>query len=88
MVRRQMKNYFHALHCRARHPRFAQIRLQKINFASAQMLANVAEVTAAQIIDEANFGSSAREKLIRERRADERSEQTSNCANAPRNRHL
>jgi hypothetical protein len=37
------------------------------------MLPNVPEMAAAQIIDNANFGGTARKKVIGERRADERS---------------
>jgi len=65
-----MKDNVHALHRVSRHTRSAQMAALKSTLR-AEMLPNVADVAAGQIVDNANFGHSAREKLICERRADE-----------------
>jgi hypothetical protein len=66
-----VKNSIDALHRRPRHTRFPQIGLQKIYLASAEVLANVAEMPAAQVIDDANFFRPSRQQLVDKRRADE-----------------
>src|SRR5260370_27527733 len=68
-----MENDVHALHRGTGHAGFAQIGLQKIDFARAEVLANVAEMSAAQVIDDANFFHASCQQLIGKRRADERS---------------
>jgi hypothetical protein len=72
MIGGEMEDDIDALHRGARHTGFAQIRLQEIYLSGAQMVANIAEISAGQIIDDANFFCTACEKMIGERRADKR----------------
>src|SRR5260370_37090396 len=71
VVRGEMENSVNALHRGARHTWFPQISLQKINFARAEMLANVFLMSAAQVVDDANFFRAPCQKLIGKRRTDE-----------------
>ncbi len=72
VIRGEMENGVDALHGRPRHTGFPQIGLQKIDLARAEILANVAEMAAGQVIDDANFFRASRQQLIRKRRPDER----------------
>ena len=67
-----MENGVDALHRGAGHTGFAQIGLQEIDLAGAEVLANVVEIPAAQVIDDANLFRASCQELIGERRADER----------------
>jgi hypothetical protein len=60
-----------ALHRGPGHTGFPQIGLEKIDFARAEMLAEVAEMAAGQVIDDANSFRPSRQQLIDKRRADE-----------------
>src|SRR5260370_7220530 len=71
VIRGEMEHGVDALHRGASHTGFPQIGLQKIDFARGEMLANVAEMAAAQIIDNANFFCASRQQLIGKRRSDE-----------------
>src|SRR5947208_1473535 len=55
-----MENRVNALHGSAGHARLTQICLQKIHFARAEVLPNVTEMAAGQIIDDANLFRAAR----------------------------
>jgi hypothetical protein len=70
MVSRKMKHRVHTLHCGPGHTGLAQIGLEKINFAAAEMLPNISKVAARQVIHNADFRA-AREQLVGKRRADE-----------------
>src|SRR5713226_41802 len=72
VIRGEMENGVDTLHRGPGHTGLTQIGLQKIDFARAEMLANVAEMAAAQVIDNANFFCASRQQLIGKRRADER----------------
>src|SRR5256885_9044017 len=66
-----MKYGVHALHRRPRDPGLAQIGVQEINSALCQMLPDIAEVAAGQVIDNA-YLRTTRQKLIRQRRPNKR----------------
>jgi hypothetical protein len=72
VIRRKMKNGINPLHRRTRHSRFAQIRLQKFHFPGSQILANVSDMSAGQVIDDAYLCRTALYEVIRQRRADKR----------------
>src|SRR5690348_10854178 len=72
MIRREMKNRVHALHGCARNARFTQVCVGKLNLSRRDMSLDVVAMPARQIIDDSNL-CAAREKMIRKRRADERS---------------
>ena len=72
VIRGEMENGVDVLYRGPGHAGFPQIGLQKIDLARAEMLANVVEMPAAQVIDDANFFRASRQQLIGKRRADER----------------
>ncbi len=72
MICGEMENRVDALHRGAGNAWLAQIGLQKINFARAEVLPNVAEMAAGQVIDDANLFRASRQQLIGKRRTDER----------------
>jgi hypothetical protein len=59
-----MEDRVDALHRRPGHSGFTQIGLQKINFAGPEVMANVAEMAAAEVIDNANVSCASRKELI------------------------
>src|SRR5437667_11020337 len=85
MIRGEMENRVDALHRGAGHTGLPQIGLQKIHFARAEVLPNVTEMAAGQIIDDANLFRASRQQLIGKRRADERrSTSYENCLSRPK----
>src|SRR5258707_6656557 len=66
-----MKNDVDALYRRARHSWFAQIGLQEVQFASSEVVSNIVEVSARQIIRDSDFLDTSRNQMVRERRSNE-----------------
>jgi len=57
VIRCQVEYRIHALHRGARHSWLTQIRMDKFRLPAAEMLADIAEVAARQVIDDANLRS-------------------------------
>ena len=72
MIRGEMKNRVDALHRGAGHARLPQIGLQKIDFAGTEVLPNVGEMAAGQIIDNAHLFRASYQQLVGKRGANER----------------
>ena len=70
MVRGKMKDGIHAFHRGARHARFAQVRLDEFDFAVGDVLVDLSQMPAGQIVDDAHFRAAC-QQLIRQRRTDE-----------------
>jgi hypothetical protein len=62
----QMEYGVHTLHCRAGNAGFAQIGMQKIDFTAAEMLPDIPQMSAGQIINDAYFRA-PRQKLVGQR---------------------
>src|SRR5580704_11379534 len=71
MIRGQMKYRVYALHRRARNAWFAQVRVNKLDLSAGKMFLDIVAMPACQIVDDADFRT-ARKKVIRKCRADER----------------
>src|SRR5947208_16954663 len=85
VIRGEMEDRVDALHRGAGHAGLPQIGLQKIHFARAEVLPNVTEMAAGQVIDDANLFRASRQQLIGKRRADERrSTSYENCLSRPK----
>jgi hypothetical protein len=55
VIRGQMKHSVHALHGRTGDARLAQVRVYKLDLAARGVFADVVEMPARQIIDDADF---------------------------------
>src|SRR5579864_7866611 len=70
MIGGEMKHNLNILHCSARHARFAQVRLDKLDTACFDVILDVFEPATRKVVDDAHLRTS-REQCVHEIRADE-----------------
>src|SRR5580704_3846160 len=72
VIRCDMKHGIDALHCGARNTRFTKICLQELYFASGQLVLQVSQRTAGEVVHDANFLDSSFDEAVRQRGTDKR----------------